>query len=288
MPELKAELSSRSLPTTGNKADLVARLQADDKKKAEEAAPAAAAAPTAEDEIDWDDDTEVKPNTSKPVETIPAEPAAETKIPASSTTAPAATVTTNTSAENTADMSKKGDNVVTTGDESAAPEVAAPKEDFSAHLAPTSADDEARKRAERAKRFGLDTESEEMKKAKRAEKFGIDSNTIARGLDAALPERTARKRGHLGSATATEAGGDGAVSGRPAKRTMPDRRGGPGGRFNRSKRGGSIRGRGGPRGGFRGGEGRSRIGGGGGRKSILDDPAEKAKAEARTKRFAAS
>lgn len=47
MPELKAELSSRSLPTTGNKADLVARLQADDKKKAEEAAPAAAAAPTA-------------------------------------------------------------------------------------------------------------------------------------------------------------------------------------------------------------------------------------------------
>lgn len=41
VPELRKILQERSLPTTGNKADLVARLQEDDKTKA----PAAAAEP---------------------------------------------------------------------------------------------------------------------------------------------------------------------------------------------------------------------------------------------------
>jgi len=34
VPELKKLLSDRSLPSTGNKPDLIARLQEDDKKKA--------------------------------------------------------------------------------------------------------------------------------------------------------------------------------------------------------------------------------------------------------------
>lgn len=40
--ELKAELTARSLPTTGNKADLIARLEADDAEAAAAPAPAAA------------------------------------------------------------------------------------------------------------------------------------------------------------------------------------------------------------------------------------------------------
>src|ERR1700761_3930036 len=60
--DLEALLKERGLPHTGKKADMVSRLQEDDKSKV--AAPVGA---TNEDEIDWDDDAPDAP-TSRPSE----------------------------------------------------------------------------------------------------------------------------------------------------------------------------------------------------------------------------
>lgn len=124
-------------------------------------------------------------------------------------------------------------------------------------LASTEADAEAKKREERAKRFGIEEEDDAKKRADRAKRFGIDEKELASGLDSALPERPL-KRGR---------GRDGADGGRPGKRQSMDRRGG----------------------------GRRRGGGGGHgngaepkRTGIMDDPTEKAKAEKRAARFAAA
>lgn len=46
VPELKKVLQERGLPLTGNKADLIARLQEDDNQKAPEAAEPKAGKPT--------------------------------------------------------------------------------------------------------------------------------------------------------------------------------------------------------------------------------------------------
>ena len=229
-----------------------------------------------EDEIDWDDDVDASKHAAAPASAPepaaaaePEEPAAEpqelasepakTYAPdptASESTTPAVTKSSN---ENTATTAEKPA-------EDREAEESASKQDFAANLAPTSVDEEARKRAERAKRFGLGEDSEEMKRAKRAEKFGINSSDIARGLDAALPERPA-KRGRRGD------WGDGGS--RPAKRMTPDWRGGSGrgvrgrkGRFGGGRKGGGDR------------DGRVRK-----IESVLRDPAERAKAEARTQRF---
>lgn len=128
-------------------------------------------------------------------------------------------------------------------------------------LSSTAADDEAKRRADRAKRFGLDEEDEDVKKrTERAKRFGIDDKELATGLDAALPERSLKRgRGRTGEA------GD---AGRPGKRQSLDRRGG------------------GRRGGREGKDGASR-GDGASKKTVLDDPTEKAKAEKRAARFAA-
>lgn len=125
---------------------------------------------------------------------------------------------------------------------------------YAAGLASTAADEEAKKRAERAKRFGIEEDDEAKRRAERAKRFGIDEKELASGLDSALPERSL-KRGR-----GAEAGGN-----RPGKRQSLDRRGGRDG-------------------------GRRRNGGGGGGKpaGILDDPVEKAKAEKRAARFAAA
>ncbi|KAF7556629.1 hypothetical protein G7046_g6253 [Stylonectria norvegica] len=85
-------------------------------------------------------------------------------------------------------------------------------------LSSTAADEEAKKRADRAKRFGIEEDADAIKKADRAKRFGIDEKELASGLDAALPERTL-KRGR-GRETAE---GD---AGRPGKRQSLDRRGG--------------------------------------------------------------
>ena len=131
----------------------------------------------------------------------------------------------------------------------AAPALEAPKEDFSIGIQQTDAEKEAARRAARAKRFGIAEDEEAKKLAERAKKFGLDAKeTIIKGLDSALPERR-QKRGR-----------EDRDGGRIAKRQTPDRRTEPA---------------------------RKPAGAAKNKKptSILDDPAEKAKAEARAKRF---
>lgn len=130
-------------------------------------------------------------------------------------------------------------------------------------LSSTTAEEEAKKRADRAKRFGIEEDEGSKKRAERAERFGIDEKELASGLDSALPERPL-KRGR---------GRDVGEGARPGKRQSLDRRGGGHRRGGRREGGG---------------------GGGGGsdaaakRSGILDDPVEKAKAEKRAARFAAA
>lgn len=159
---------------------------------------------------------------------------------------------------------------------------AEPKQDFSAHLEQTDAEKEAHKRAERAKRFGLpvDTESEETKKlAARAEKFGTDNEMAdVKGLDSALPDRREKKRGRDG-----REGQGGRNDG--AKRRNDGGRGRDGG--GRNGRNGVAGGNGVRKTGGGGGRNDGGGGGGGGRggRRVLDDPVEKAKAEARALKF---
>ncbi|KAI1774221.1 hypothetical protein F4818DRAFT_76756 [Hypoxylon cercidicola] len=251
VPELKKLLQEKSLPVTGNKADLIARLQEHDKSKAP---------PTqAEDEIDYSDDD--IPTTTKSVEppkpiepTEPAPPAAEEKA-----------VESVEPVKDAAESAPPADEST----EAAAPEEKTedkvPAVDFSANLPASNADEEARKRAERAKRFGVVESEEDQKKNQRAERFGVEQSTLVKGLDAALPEKRPSKRGREGANTDGE---------RNAKRqNAGGRQRGKGRSRNGGRSGGAPRKDGKP-------------GGPKGKSSFMDDPTEKAKAEARAKRFA--
>lgn len=151
----------------------------------------------------------------------------------------------------------------------------APKADFSAHLPASSADEEARKRAERAKRFGIVENDEIKKKVTRAERFGVDEATLVSGLDAALPEKRPPKRGREGS------NADAADRGAKRQNNGGRQRG-----RGRRHQGGGGRPGGAPRNeGRNEGRNESKSNGGKGRPSFVNDPTEKAKAEARAKRF---
>jgi SAP domain-containing ribonucleoprotein len=127
---------------------------------------------------------------------------------------------------------------------------------------------EAEKRAARAKRFGIPQNEEAKKLAERAKKFGLESkDTVVKGLDSALPERKAKR------------GREGREEGRAAKRQTPDRRTGPKGKGERAA-GGERKKEGGG-----GGEKKEGAGGAGGKGKIADDPVERAKMEARAKKF---
>jgi SAP domain-containing ribonucleoprotein len=88
------------------------------------------------------------------------------------------------------------------------------KKDFAIGIQKTDAEKEAEKRAARAKRFGIAEDDEEKKKLERAKKFGADNALVVKGLDDALPERRAKR----GREAADKQGG------RNAKRQTPDRR----------------------------------------------------------------
>ncbi|KAI1450076.1 hypothetical protein F5Y02DRAFT_370911 [Annulohypoxylon stygium] len=244
VPELKKLLLEQRLPISGNKADLIARLQEHDKSKAEPAR-------ENEDEIDYSDDD--VPATTKPTEPMkPVEP-----IPASTEEKP---VDSSTGLEPTKDLAEPSATANKAAETKPKPNEP-DKVDFSAHLPASDADVEARKRAERAKRFGIETEDDEKKNA-RAERFGVDQSSLTKGLDSALPEKRAPKRGREGGNVEGERG---------AKRQNPGGRHRVKGRF-RGRQSGPHR-----------KEGNSA--GSKGRSGILSDPAEKTKAEARAKRF---
>ncbi|KAI8966180.1 hypothetical protein F5Y11DRAFT_310668 [Daldinia sp. FL1419] len=258
VPELKKLLQEKSLPVTGNKADLIARLQ--DHDKAQNPAPAR----ENEDEIDYSDD-EV-PSTSKPVE--PAEPASAAE-PVQPTSAPVEEKPTEP--DESAKSAPDSTETITKPAEGATEEATkteAPKEDFSAHLPASDADEEARKRAARAKRFGVVETEEDKKKTERAERFGVDQSSLVKGLDAALPEKRPSKRGREGGNAEGEHG--------TKRQNLGGRQRGKG-RFRQGGNGkpSGIRKEGKPTGAK-------------GKSVILNDPSEKAKAEARAKRFASA
>lgn len=141
-----------------------------------------------------------------------------------------------------------------------------PKVDFSIGIGQTDAQREAQKRIDRAKRFGTtgELDEEERKRAERVKKFGGEAEAVdVKGIDGALPERKKRVR------EGREQGG------RDAKRQTPDRRAEPVNKQERppvprqaAKQTATAQ--------------QKRV-----LRSVLDDPVEKAKAEARAKKFGA-
>ncbi|KAM4061570.1 SAP domain-containing protein [Hirsutella rhossiliensis] len=284
VPELKKLLADKKLPQTGNKADLIARLQDDDVKNAK--SPGAAApskhpfpgqafralvslrraafaclcsaqlipSPPAlaqldkEDEIDYTDDEDITPlpattpaTAPKPVEVKQSEPQdKKQQVPAA---VPAAQ-------ESVAQGEEPKD-------ETAPVESA---QSFAMGLSKTAADAEAKKRADRAKRFGIDEDEDAKRRAERAKRFGIDENELASGLDSALPEKSLKRGRGRGGEDDTRAG----------KRQNVDRRGDRQGRNGRNARAPRQAGNKGPP---------KRTG-------LMDDPSERAKAEKRAARFA--
>ncbi|KAL2138283.1 hypothetical protein VTI28DRAFT_7158 [Corynascus sepedonium] len=304
VPELKKLLGERGLPHTGNKADLIARLTENDKQKAaESAAPQAdSKQPPAEDEIDYEDDD--LPSTKKDTATEkPAAAASATTETKASDAAPATAAETNTAAgsEAATKPAQEGDKPATEEGSAAAATGQAGGESaddkkpaFSQNLPPTDAKSEAEKRAARAARFGTVTtggaddsdkqqgQSEETKKAARAARFGLANDAVS-ALDSALPDRP-RKRGRAGEGGGAASGGAGKEdeSGRGNKRANRGGGGGAPGGGRNHRRGGRRQGGGGR------GQGNNAQKGGGDSKAparVLD-PAEKAKLEARAKRFA--
>ncbi|PHH73663.1 hypothetical protein CDD80_3645 [Ophiocordyceps camponoti-rufipedis] len=247
VPELKRLLAEKKLPQTGNKADLIARLQENDGKHATkaDATPATVKEPAKGDGAKPDGEaTKLKATESQPVAENQQQKAKADEKPA-----PAPAKANATESDDQAD-------------EAAKPASEESPQSFALGLSTTAADAEAKKRVDRAKRFGIEEDDEFKKRAERAKRFGVDENTIASSLDSALPERaTKRARGR-------DADDD---NPRDGKRQQVDRRGER--RSTRQTRnGGATR------------DTRAARKGG----SVLDDPKEKAKADKRAARFAAA
>lgn len=218
--ELQELLKARSLPHTGKKADLVARLQQHDTEQASTTKPAAIAKPAAEDEIDWEDDAAAA-TTSTGAAAIAAggltQPPNPTKVPNQAVdTDPSKT------SDLKVDPPAPDANAATT-------EPPKPPQDFTSGVQATTLDTELEKRQKRAARFGIVESNEDALKAiERAKKFGTgsegDKNAV-KGLDEALPERRP-KRGR-----GTEANGerDGKRSRVRGERDGGAKRGGGGG-----------------------------------------------------------
>ncbi|KAL8721838.1 MAG: hypothetical protein Q9225_001552 [Loekoesia sp. 1 TL-2023] len=209
--ELEELLKARSLPHTGKKAELIARLQQSDKDTAAASAASTASKPTtanipAEDEIDWDDDAVVPEVATTNI--------ANPDVPAKSATTPAAAAAIAAGGRGQAanpaavpnqiptDEPFKSDDITVRAPGEAGSEVPTatkeedtsktaktteeptkPKADYTANIPTTSLDEEIEKRKKRAARFGIVTDGAEKDSAKvaaddavkaleRAKKFG--------------------------------------------------------------------------------------------------------------------
>lgn len=214
------------------------------------------AAENKEDEINYSDDEATgaaaasKPEQAKAAEEPVEEPAE----------APAAAE----AAEEQEDAAKPAEEEKPAAEE----EAKEPAPSFAIGLTSSTADEELKKRADRAKRFGTELDDETTRLAERAKRFGINDKELASGLDAALPERSL-KRGRGRNE------GDG---NRPDKKRSQDRKGPSGNerRSGRNNNNNNTKTQGGNA------SGKPKFG------SIIEDPSERAKAEKRAARFAAA
>ncbi|KAM0259744.1 hypothetical protein ACHAQJ_003180 [Trichoderma viride] len=256
VPELKKLLAEKKLPQTGNKADLIARLQEDDKKNTTASATEdSKPVENKEDEINYSDDEPAAAAAASKSEKAKADKSVEK--PAEE---PAAAAAASDDKEEAKPAEEEADEKPAAEEEAKEP---APS--FAIGLSSTAADEELKKRVERAKRFGTELDDETKRLAERAKRFGINDKELASGLDSALPERPL-KRGRGRNE------GDG---NRPGKRQSQDRKG-PTGNERRSGRN----------------KGGQTQGGNASAKpkfnNIIEDPVEKSKAEKRAARFAAA
>ncbi|KAI6246379.1 hypothetical protein HI914_05311 [Erysiphe necator] len=236
VPDLKKLLQERGLPVSGNKAELISRLQEDDKKSGVN---------NGEDEIDWEEDD--KP---APANTIVITPAKVHELEGDasvSTSDNKAIVTQKTMVQETPKATGGSEKLVVSEHSDGT---------FSLGLGNSDTILEAEKRAARAKRFGKPQSEDAVKMAERAKKFRLPSSKdeVIQNLDTALPERRPKRvREEKDRPNA-----------RSEKRHGSDRR-----NENRSKNNN-----------YNTGLNKMKI------SAILDDPIERAKAEARAKRFA--
>lgn len=218
--ELVDILKSRSLPHTGKKAELVARIQEDDAKNQPAQSAPAAKADAAEDVIDWDDDEPAaEAEAAKPTsEASAATIAAGGKGPVPNPVAvpnqkqdvdPATTddLTVESKGEPKGDAAAQegADKVPAGSAEATQPaEEDKPAVDYSIGLATTELEEELKKRKARAEKFGITEETqaavaEVEKKLERAKRFGTEGGEKegagVEKLDAALPSENPRKRG---------------------------------------------------------------------------------------------
>lgn len=183
--ELQELLKARSLPHTGKKADLVARLQQHDTKQASTAKPAA------EDEIDWEDDAAAA-STDAGAAAIAAGGLTQ---PANPTAVPNQVVDTDPS--KTSDLKVDPPAPAATTTAATTTEETKVAQDFTSGAQATTLDAELEKRQKRAARFGItETHEDALKAIERAKKFGTGSESdksAVKGLDEALPERRPKR-----------------------------------------------------------------------------------------------
>lgn len=232
--ELEALLKARNLPHTGKKADMVARLEEDDKKtQTAPGADASAPAAAAEDEIDWDDEADATKPTADPSKDSASNPTDEL---ASAPTEGAVGEIGNGAVASSDAVPQEADSNGAAAE--AKPAEVKPPVDFAQGLASTTLEQELEKRRARAKKFGTEfdeeKEKEQLKLLDRAKKFGHEAAT-PKGLNEALPERRERKRGR-------EQGNDGREDAKRGKKRFDNKKRGdrkPDGRRNQGQTNGS-------------------------------------------------
>ncbi|OJJ31540.1 hypothetical protein ASPWEDRAFT_45483 [Aspergillus wentii DTO 134E9] len=211
--ELVEILKSRSLPHTGKKAEMVARLQENDEGKTQTDAGPAASGKTeaAEDVIDWeDDDAPADSSAAKPSTEAPAAAAgdkASADADQKQETAPAATEDPKAESKEAAPEAEKAEGSDATASTEAAPAPAEekPAVDYTRGLPVTELEEELKKRKARAEKFGITEDSQAAIKAaeeklERAKRFGTGAENTdgasvgVKRLDEALPDEKTRKR----------------------------------------------------------------------------------------------
>jgi SAP domain-containing ribonucleoprotein len=195
--DLEALLKERNLPHTGKKAEMVARLEEDDKKK------------NNEDEIDWDDDTadaSAVPAAPAPVETAaPTAEETETAVEGNNPQAvpnQEAAIDPSTTSDLSVKQPEEGGEASNGAATEEAKEPEAPKIDYTSGIAATDIDKELEARRKRMERFNIKADDQDeaaveaQKRLERQKKFGDDGPDTNK-LDSALSEKR-QKRGREG------------------------------------------------------------------------------------------